>query len=134
MVAEKHRNVFLRAGFTSARQLRYWRPGHFSVDMQGLLSDLEEAPRDSVVILQACGHSPTGCNPTNDEWTQIADVMEKNHLFPFFDCYSLGLASGSTDVDAWAVRYFANRGFEFMCAQSFSASFGLYSKYNSSVG
>ena len=124
----KHTNIFLRAGFTTARQFRYWKQDSFSVNIEGLLSDLNEAPKDSVVILQACGHNPTGFDPSRAEWMKIADVIEKQQLFPFFHCYCQGLASGDIDVDAWPVRYFADRGFEFMCAQSFSANFGLYGK------
>ncbi|KAJ9591623.1 hypothetical protein L9F63_001837 [Diploptera punctata] len=125
---EKHNNIFMRAGFTTVSSFRYWKPGNYSVDMEGLLNDLNEAPKDSVIILQVCGHNPTGCDPTRSEWMQIADIIEKQQLFPFFECYSLGLASGNIDVDAWPVRYFADRGFEFMCTQSFSANFGLYNE------
>lgn len=37
-----------------------------------------------------------------------------------------GFASGCLDTDAWSVRYFADRGFELFCSQSFSKNFGLY--------
>ena len=40
-----------------------------------------------------------------------------------------GFASGNPDKDAFGVRYFAERGMEFFCAQSFAKIFGLYSKY-----
>ena len=39
-----------------------------------------------------------------------------------------GFASGNLDNDAWAVRHFAEHGFEFFAAQSFSKNFGLYSE------
>ena len=39
-----------------------------------------------------------------------------------------GFASGDPDKDAFGVRYFAERGMEFFCAQSFAKIFGLYSK------
>ena len=32
------------------------------------------------------------------------------------------------DADAWAVRYFAEQGLEFVCAQSFAKNFGLYNQ------
>ena len=44
------------------------------------------------------------------------------------DCAYQGFTSGDLDRDASAVRYFANRGFEFFTAQSFSKNFGLYSE------
>ncbi|PSN30475.1 hypothetical protein C0J52_27040 [Blattella germanica] len=111
---DKHRNVFIRAGFSVTRQFRYWKANTCTLDMEGLLNDLGAAPKNSVVLLQVCGHNPTGIDPTKTEWAQIADVMEKQQLFPFFDSSSQGLASGDIEADAWPVRYFANRGFEFM--------------------
>lgn len=53
---------------------------------------------------------------------------QRRHLFPFFDVSAQGLASGDLDRDAWAVRLFVNKGFELLCAQSFSKNFGLYGK------
>lgn len=44
----------------------------------------------------------------------------------FFDSAYQGFASGDVDGDAFAVRYFVSRGFEMICAQSFSKIFGLY--------
>lgn len=52
--------------------------------------------------------------------------MEKKKLFPFFDSAYQGFASGDPNKDAWAVRYFVERGFELFCAQSFAKNFGLY--------
>jgi aspartate aminotransferase, cytoplasmic len=39
---------------------------------------------------------------------------------------SLGFASGSTQKDVWAIKYFVSRGFEMCVAQSFAKNFGLY--------
>lgn len=63
-----------------------------------------------------------------EQWIKIADIMEEKKLFPLFDSAYQGFASGDLDNDAWAVRYFAERGFEMMGTQSFSKNFGLYSK------
>lgn len=52
--------------------------------------------------------------------------MEKKKLFPFFDSAYQGFASGDTVRDAFAVRYFVDRGFELFCSQSFAKNFGLY--------
>ena len=45
-----------------------------------------------------------------------------------FDMAYQGFATGDPDTDAGAVRYFAERGLEFLCGQSFAKIFGLYSK------
>jgi aspartate aminotransferase len=67
------------------RKYRYWDQTSKGLDFCGLLQDLESAPQGSIVILQPCGHNPTGLDPTRDQWTQIAKVMKKKELFPLFD-------------------------------------------------
>nr|CAD7464184.1 unnamed protein product [Timema tahoe] len=124
-------------GLTDAREYRYWDPATRSIDMEGLLEDLRNAPKKSVIILQACSHNPTGLDPTRHQWSQIVDVLEvvnflpyhERSLLPFLDCAYQGFASGDIHQDAWTVRYFEKRGLEFMCAQSFAKNMGLYSKF-----
>lgn len=125
---ENHHLLFINAGFTEPRQYRYWNAETRSLDLDGFLEDLRAAPKDSVIILHACAHNPTGCDPTHEQWAQIADVIQEKQLFPFFDSAYQGFASGDPEKDAWAVRYFTDRGFELLCAQSFAKNFGLYSK------
>ena len=60
------------------------------------------------------------------QWAQIADVCDERGLYPFFDCAYQGFASGNLNNDAWAVRYFVNRGLELLVCQSFAKNFGLY--------
>lgn len=125
---ENHMLVFKNAGFTDARQYRYWDSEKRGLDFEGFLEDLKNAPKNSVIILHTCAHNPTGCDPTHEQWQQIAQVIEQNQLFPFFDSAYQGFASGNLDADAWSVRYFANKGFELFCAQSFAKNFGLYNE------
>ena len=40
-----------------------------------------------------------------------------------------GFASGDTDKDAWALRYFIQQGHNVMVAQSFAKNMGLYGKF-----
>lgn len=125
---ENHNAVFLDAGFKDIRAYRYWDAAKRGLDLKGLLEDLEKAPEHSIFVLHACAHNPTGTDPTQEEWKQIADVMKRRFLFPFFDSAYQGFASGNLDKDAWAVRYFVSQGFELFCAQSFSKNFGLYNE------
>uniref|UniRef100_A0AAQ4PD93 Aspartate aminotransferase n=1 Tax=Gasterosteus aculeatus aculeatus TaxID=481459 RepID=A0AAQ4PD93_GASAC len=88
----------------------------------------QSCPEHSVFVLHACAHNPTGTDPTQEQWMQIAEVMMRRKLFVFFDSAYQGFASGCLDKDAWAVRYFVSVGFEMFCAQSFSKNFGLYNE------
>lgn len=78
-------------------------------------------------MLHACAHNPTGVDPTQEQWKQIADIfVEKGH-FAFFDCAYQGFASGDLDRDAWAVRHFVSRkSIPLLICQSFAKNAGLY--------
>ncbi|XP_075390455.1 aspartate aminotransferase, cytoplasmic [Tenrec ecaudatus] len=125
---ENHNAVFAAAGFNDIRSYRYWDAEKRGLDLQGLLNDMENAPEFSIFVLHACAHNPTGTDPTPDQWKQIATVMKRRFLFPFFDSAYQGFASGDLERDAWAVRYFVSEDFELFCAQSFSKNFGLYNE------
>ena len=54
-------------------------------------------------------------------------------LVPYFK-YPQGYVSGNLEEDAWAVQYFAERGFEMLICQSFAKIMGLYcERYKVSV-
>ncbi|CAK1548723.1 unnamed protein product [Leptosia nina] len=125
---ENHHLVFVNSGFTNPRVYRYWDDKTCAINFDGMIEDLKNAPENSVILLHACAHNPTGIDPTQEQWIKIADVMEERKLFPFFDSAYQGFASGDLDRDAWAVRYFVKRGFELVCAQSYAKNFGLYNE------
>jgi len=123
-----HGLIFARAGYKELKQYRYWDEANKALDLEGMLEDLGQAKEKSVVILHACAHNPTGVDPSQGQWAQIAEVCRQRKLFVFFDCAYQGFASGCLDTDAWAVRYFVDLGFELFCSQSFSKNFGLYNE------
>nr|BAN21059.1 aspartate aminotransferase [Riptortus pedestris] len=123
-----HGLVFKSAGFTTERKYRYWDSEKRGIDFDGMIADLKDAPPNSVIILHACAHNPTGCDPTLDQWKQIAQVIKEKELFPLFDIAYQGFASGDADKDALVVRYFTSLGFELIICQSFAKNFGLYNE------
>lgn len=74
--SENHSRIFGRAGFTEIKSYRYFNPKTCGVDIDGMLDDLDSAPDGSVVLLHACAHNPTGCDPTPQQWISIANVVE----------------------------------------------------------
>ena len=117
------------------RTYPYYKAATRSLDFEGMLSTLEsEAEEGDVVILHACAHNPTGIDPTQEQWKEIAQLFKRKNLFAFFDSAYQGFATGDVDDDAWAIRHFQNvlfdgasTGPQGMCAaQSFSKNFGLY--------
>ncbi|PSN48874.1 hypothetical protein C0J52_09655 [Blattella germanica] len=100
--------------------------GKDSDALKRMIEDLQNAPENSVIVLQVCAHNPTGCDLTKQQWIRLADVMKERKLFPFFDAAYQGLGSGDLEEDVWPVRYFIQQGFELFIAQSSSKNMGLY--------
>jgi len=125
---ENHHLIFVSSGFKEARTYRYWNEESRTIDCDGFFEDLSNAPEHSVIILHGCAHNPTGLDPTEDQWKQIAEIMKERKLIPFFDNAYQGFASGDLEKDAWPVRYFLSQGFEFLCSQSFAKNYGLYNE------
>ncbi|KAJ2004691.1 Aspartate aminotransferase, cytoplasmic [Coemansia thaxteri] len=120
-----HRSIFETAGHV-VREYRYCNYDTLGLDIEGMLADLRNAPNGQIVVLHACAHNPTGIDPTESQWQQIADVMAERGHFPFFDCAYQGFATGDVDRDAYAIRLFVERGFELLVAESFAKNMGLY--------
>jgi len=91
-----------------------------------MLEDIGNAPDKSVILLHACAHNPTGCDPSHEQWKEIASLIQKKQHIAFFDSAYQGFASGDAEKDAWALRYFVSQGLPVLLAQSFAKNFGLY--------
>jgi len=105
---------------------RYYSRATNGLDFEGLMEDLENAPDRSVILLHACAHNPTGCDPNEEQWEAIASIIEKKGHLAFFDSAYQGFASGDAEKDAFALRFFTSRKIPVMLAQSFAKNFGLY--------
>jgi aspartate aminotransferase len=91
-----------------------------------MLEDLEGAPDGSVILLHACAHNPTGCDPNSEQWRALMDVLKKKGHLVFFDSAYQGFASGDAEADAQALRNVVEEGLPVLLAQSFAKNFGLY--------
>ncbi|KAJ5327859.1 aminotransferase [Penicillium brevicompactum] len=120
-----HNQIFTNVGLSLAKY-PYFSTKTKGLDFEGMIAALQSAPNGSVILLHACAHNPTGVDPTEEQWKQIATLMRERSHFPFFDTAYQGFASGDLVRDSWAIRYFVEQGFELCVAQSFAKNFGLY--------
>ena len=90
-----------------------------------MLESLKGLKENTVVILHACCHNPTGYDLTQEQWAQVVDVCVKNKLIPFLDIAYQGFGDG-LEEDAGSIRQFADAGIPFFVSSSFSKSFSLY--------
>ncbi|GMH36982.1 hypothetical protein BSKO_04855 [Bryopsis sp. KO-2023] len=121
----QYAKIFPASGLRTPK-IRYFDYEKRCLDIEGFLEDLRKAEPGSAVILQVCGHNPTGVDPTREQWHQILEVMQSRRLLPFFDNAYQGFGSGDLDVDAYPLRLFEQAGMDMLVAQSFSKNMGLY--------
>jgi len=120
-----HTPIFRDSGL-EVRGYRYFNKETVGLDFEGLKADLRAAPEQSIVLLHACAHNPTGIDPTHEQWKEISDIVAEKKLFPFFDMAYQGFATGSIPNDAFALRHFVAQGHQVALAQSFAKNMGLY--------
>ena len=121
---QNHVAIFESAGF-KVGTYPYYDKKTGGVDFPAMLKTLKGLKKDTVVILHACCHNPTGVDLTQEQWAQVVDVCKSQGLIPFLDIAYQGFGEG-LDEDAGAIRQFADSGITFFVSNSFSKSFSLY--------
>jgi len=120
-----HTTIFEKAGL-DVKVYPYYKKETKGFDFEGMMKALHEASEGAAILLHACAHNPTGVDPSEEQWREIAKVMQARHLVPLMDSAYQGYASGCLDKDAFAARLFINMGFEMFMCQSFAKNLGLY--------
>ncbi|MFJ0919809.1 amino acid aminotransferase [Bordetella bronchiseptica] len=121
---ENHRALFERAGFP-VETYAYYDAATHGLNFEAMLAALQAAPEQTIVVLHACCHNPTGVDPTPQQWEQIAAVVKARNLVPFLDIAYQGFGEG-LEQDAAVVRMFAALDLTMFISSSFSKSFSLY--------
>jgi len=121
---DNHRAMFEGAGFTVGTY-PYYDAKTGGVKFPEMLTALKALPEQSIVLLHACCHNPTGVDLTAAQWQELIPVIQQRKLLPYVDIAYQGFGDGITE-DAFAIRALADAGVSFFCASSFSKSFSLY--------
>lgn len=121
---ENHRALFESAGFP-VQNYSYYDASKQGINLEGMLEDLRQLPAQSIIILHACCHNPTGVDLNPEQWVAVLEVLRERQHIPFLDIAYQGFAEGIYE-DAAAVRLFAESGLPFFVSSSFSKSFSLY--------
>jgi aromatic-amino-acid transaminase len=121
---ENHRAVFETIGFT-VEAYPYYDPDTKGVAFDKMKAYLNGLVTNSIVLLHACCHNPTGADLSTEQWKEIVAITKAKSLVPFLDMAYQGFADG-IEEDAVAVKLFAESGLPFLIASSFSKSFSLY--------
>jgi aromatic-amino-acid transaminase len=121
---DNHRAMFEGAGF-QVNTYPYYDPATKGLKFDAMLAAIDALPAQSIVLLHACCHNPTGVDLDNAQWTQLIEVLKKRQLLPYLDIAYQGFGDG-IEEDAFALPALADAGVSFFVANSFSKSFSLY--------
>lgn len=121
-----HKNVFEAAGLEVV-EYAYYDAANHALDFDGLLNSLSEAQAGDVVLFHGCCHNPTGIDPTEAQWSQLAELSVAKGWLPLFDFAYQGFAKG-LEEDAQGLRIFAATHQELIVCSSYSKNFGLYNE------
>ncbi|MFW6286655.1 MAG: aromatic amino acid transaminase [Candidatus Sumerlaeota bacterium] len=119
-----HNKVFSAAGL-SAESYPYYDATGKSLDFDKMCEALKTVPEGDIVLLHGCCHNPTGQDPTEKQWKEIAAILARRKAVPFLDFAYQGLGDG-LEADATGLRALAEVCPEMLIASSFSKNFGLY--------
>lgn len=103
----------------------YYDDEQKTLDLEAMLDALHDIPKGDVILLHASCHNPTGIDPDEAQWQQIADIIVERELLPFIDIAYQGFSAG-LDSDVFIVRELAGRVPEMLVCTSCSKNFGLY--------
>ncbi|MDR3214029.1 MAG: aspartate/tyrosine/aromatic aminotransferase [Azoarcus sp.] len=121
---ENHRALFGAVGFP-IETYPYYDPATRGVNFAAMKQKLATLPPQSIVLLHACCHNPTGADLNGGQWQEVATICKEKNLVPFLDMAYQGFAD-DIEQDTAAVRAFAASGVQFFVSSSFSKNFSLY--------
>ena len=121
---DNHLAIFQGAGFAVERY-PYLDASGAGIDFPRLLEVFAALPAQSIVLLHACCHNPTGVDLTPGQWDALYALFRERSLIPFLDAAYLGLGDG-LDEDAYSIRALARSGLTGLVSNSFSKVFSLY--------
>jgi aromatic-amino-acid transaminase len=90
-----------------------------------MLTALNTAEADTIVVLHACCHNPTGYDLSPAQWDQVVAAVQARKLVAFLDMAYQGFGQGIAE-DGLAVQKFVASGEDFLVSTSFSKSLSLY--------
>jgi aspartate aminotransferase len=108
------------------KSYRYYDSKTCGFDFNGAKEDISKIPENSIILLHACAHNPTGVDPRPEQWKELSALVKQRKLLVFMDMAYQGFASGNINDDAFAVRQFINDNHNFILAQSYAKNMGLY--------
>lgn len=119
-----HRGLLGAAGLALETYPYYDAVSH-ELQVDEMLETISRLPPQSLIVLQASLHNPTGADPDDATWNEVLEILEERNILPLIDVAYQGLGDG-LDEDVAAVRLAIEKLPEVLIAVSCSKNFGLY--------
>lgn len=119
-----HIAIFKLAGLEVATY-PYYNRTKGGLRFDGMRSALSSLPANTMVLIHACCHNPTGVDLPKEAWSEVVKIVKERNLVPLLDIAYQGLGDG-LEEDGYAPRLFANEGVATLVAASSSKNFALY--------
>jgi aromatic-amino-acid transaminase len=121
---ENHRMIFEFCGFKVVEYAYYDQNKH-NLNFDNMVESLNALPRNSIILLHACCHNPTGIDLSASQWNKVIEICQAKDFVPFIDMAYQGFANGLKE-DSEVISKFIKSGLTFLVANSFSKTFSLY--------
>lgn len=121
---QNHQAIFEDAGF-AVETYPYYSAETHGLDFEALKAHFQSLDAQSILVLHACCHNPTGIDPTPEQWREILSIIKERNLIPFLDIAYQGFGEGLAE-DSQVIRLFAEADIPLFISSSFSKSFSLY--------
>ncbi len=119
-----HIAIFKLAGLEVATY-PYYNRTKGGLRFDGMRSALSSLPANTMVLIHACCHNPTGVDLPKEAWSEVVKIVKERNLVPLLDIAYQGLGDG-LEEDGYAPRLFADEGVATLVAASSSKNFALY--------
>lgn len=132
-----HIAVFTDAGI-QADYYSYYNTSKNDLDFDKLKESIIAAEDESIILLHACCHNPTGMDLTSEQWDEVLEIIQSKKLFPLIDMAYQGFASGNPYEDIFLIRKVNELSVTgkiptYALCQSFAKNMGLYGERTGSI-
>jgi len=121
-----HQPIFEASGFKT-KGYEYFDKEKNIVAFKEMIDSIKKIPSGDIIVLHGCCHNPTGCDLSDDQWTELASILKKNNIITICDFAYQGLGDG-IEEDASGVRILSEKLDDIFICSSYSKNFGLYSE------
>lgn len=125
-----HKSIMQYSGLRT-ETYRYYDCNKKSINIEGMLDDINMCKPGTVILIHLCCHNPTGADLKLEDWHKVIEILHHKELIPFFDSAYLGLCSGDPIKDLKPL-FMVNKAVverhlpTYLLAQSFAKNMGLY--------